>query len=50
MKKPCDNCGTEEEDVKQYPDLGCLCEACYLILSQEHFNIIDNPDNLMGEI
>jgi transcription initiation factor TFIIIB Brf1 subunit/transcription initiation factor TFIIB len=40
----CDNCGTEE--VVKETELGILCDACYLILCQEHFDIIDNPENL----
>lgn len=36
----CENCGTKE-GVEHYPEFGDLCEACYLVLSQAHFDIID---------
>ena len=39
---PCENCGTTEEVHET--ELGCLCDTCYQILAQEHFDIIDNPD------
>lgn len=36
---PCENCGTEA-NVKD-TELGRLCDDCYAVLSQAHFDIID---------
>lgn len=36
----CSSCGHTNETVEN-TEFGVLCDSCYLILSQEHFDIID---------